>query len=138
MYTPQQQTGLKVEYLFDETLILVSHPDDKYWPNERYVYVDWGPGFYAEHANLFPELERPALSANIGWLAVQLVLAQGGSCFLPARIAQPWLQTGQLIQLKNTPVLKLPAYVVYPQQTAGGDGDIAVKLLRGLVKESQL
>ncbi len=100
--------------LFDETLILVGTEPDKPWPDENYVYVDWGPGFYAEHSNNFPQLERPALLANIGWLAVQLVIQNGGSCFLPKRMAEPLVASGKLSLIPNSPEFKLPAYAVYP------------------------
>ena len=51
--------------------------------------VDWGPGFYAQHAQSYPDLERPPQVVNIGWLGGQLILCNGGSCFLPERMAAP-------------------------------------------------
>ncbi|GAA0406847.1 LysR family transcriptional regulator [Cocleimonas flava] len=115
MYTPQHNPGLQIEHLFDETLVLVGTKADKPWPDENYVYVDWGPGFYAEHSNHFPQLERPALLANIGWLAVQLVIQNGGSCFLPKRMAEPLIASGTLALIPDSPEFNLPAYVVYPE-----------------------
>jgi hypothetical protein len=43
------------------------------------VYVDWGPTFFAQHRKVYPEPERPAQTANIGWLGLQLILANGGT-----------------------------------------------------------
>jgi len=43
MYTPQHNPGLLIEHLFDETLALLTTDPDKPWPNEDYIYVDWGP-----------------------------------------------------------------------------------------------
>lgn len=112
MYTPQHIPGLQVEHLFDETLVLLSTEPDKPWPDDNYVYVDWGPGFYAQHSNSYPEIERPAQLVNIGWLAVQLILRNGGSCFQPIRIAEPLLEAKQLFLVADSPQFKLPAYMV--------------------------
>jgi DNA-binding transcriptional LysR family regulator len=55
MYTPQSRPGLKVEQLFEEQLILVStDPRSEPGPQPGYVYVDWGPEFYARHSAFFP------------------------------------------------------------------------------------
>lgn len=135
MYTPQHNPGLQVEHLFDETLVLVSSDPGKPWPDENYVYVDWGPGFYAEHSNSFPELERPALLANIGWLAIQLVLENGGSCFLPQRMADEITAAGKLGKVPDSPQFRLPAYVIYSSNADNGEYQQAVGILREVVAE---
>ncbi|MEC4748375.1 LysR family transcriptional regulator [Methylomicrobium sp. Wu6] len=121
MYTPQHSPGLKIEHLFDETLVLLSTCSQKTWPDENYVYVDWGPAFYAQHNDSYPNLERPAQVVNIGWLGIQLILANGGSCFLPIRMGAPFIRSGQLHLVPDSPQFKLPAYMVYPR-----DNDSAV------------
>jgi len=115
MYTPQHSPGLQVEHLFDETLALLTTDPDRPWPNDDYIYVDWGPGFYAQHSNSYPNLERPAQVVNIGWLAVQLIINNGGSSFLPIRIAEPLIKTGKLFHIAGSPQFKLPAYMVSPR-----------------------
>lgn len=117
MYTPQHNPGLQIEHLFDETLMLLTTDPGKPWPNDDYIYVDWGPGFYAQHSNSYPNLERPAQLVNIGWLAVQLVLSNGGSCFLPIRIAEPQIKAGKLFPVPGSPQFKLPAYMVSPRDS---------------------
>lgn len=114
MYTPQHSPGLQVEHLFDETLVLLATDPDKPWPNDDYIYVDWGPGFYAQHSNSYPNLERPVQLVNIGWLAMQLILSNGGSGFLPIRIAEPLIKAKKLFPVADSPQFKLPAYMVSP------------------------
>jgi DNA-binding transcriptional LysR family regulator len=116
MYTPSHAPGLVVEHLFDETLVMVSSRPDTRWPDDDYIYVDWGPGFYARHRENWPDLERPPQVVNIGWLAVQLILANGGSCFLPLRMARPLLEEGRLFAVVDGPELPHPAYMVYPRE----------------------
>jgi DNA-binding transcriptional LysR family regulator len=134
MYTPQHSPGLHVEHLFDETLVLVSTDDGQRQPDDRYVYVDWGPAFYAQHSASYPDLERPALVANIGWLGVQLILSNGGSCFLPQRMAEPHLQTGRLRIVPDSPRFRLPAYMVYPLASESAVLEQVVAGLRAMEK----
>jgi DNA-binding transcriptional LysR family regulator len=101
MYTPSHAPGLVVEHLFDEILVLISTRCDTRWPGEDYVCVDWGPGFYACHQESYPDLERSPQVVNIGWLGVQLILANGGSCFLPIRMAKPLIDAGRVFPLQR-------------------------------------
>jgi DNA-binding transcriptional LysR family regulator len=113
MYDPQHSPGVQIEHLFDETLMLLTSDPEQPWPNDDYIYVDWAPGFYAQHSNSYPSLERPAQVVNIGWMAVQLILAQGrGSSFLPVRLAEPMLRAGKLFPVPDSPQFILPAYLV--------------------------
>jgi DNA-binding transcriptional LysR family regulator len=129
MYTPSHSPGLMVEHIFDETLVLVSTRPDESGPGDDYIYIDWGPGFYAEHTQSYPDFERPTQIANIGWLGIQLVLTNGGSCFLPRRIAAPFINTGQLHPVATSPEIIQPAYVVYARQS---DNPVLEQALDGL------
>jgi len=132
MYTPQHAPGLRVEWLFDETLVLVSTDPAQRAPDEHYVYVDWGPAFDAQHEASYPDLERPAVVANIGWLAVRIILANGGSCLLPRRMAEPEVAAGRLFLVPDSPSYRHPAYLVYAP-----DSDSPM-LERGLVALREL
>ena len=115
MYTPQSRPGLKVEQLFEEKLILVSTDlNGKPEPQPGYVYVDWGPEFYARHSVCFPNFSGPSLTANIGWLGLQHVLENGGSGYFPKRIVSPHLKANRLNVISGAPEFSMPAYVVYP------------------------
>ncbi len=129
MYTPSHAPGLIVEHLFDETLVLVSTRRDDQGPGADYIYVEWGPGFYAQHAQSYPELEGPAQIVNIGWLGVQLALANGGSCFLPARMAASFIAAGRLHRVAGSPEYTQPAYMVFPRQS---ENPVLAQALAGL------
>lgn len=132
MYTPTHSPGLTVEYLFDEIMVLVSTRPDDTGPREDYVYIDWGPGFYAQHAQSYPDLERPPQIANIGWLGIQLILANGGSCFLPQRMATRIIGEGRLYPVVGSPEYTHPAYMVYPRESESSELAQAVDGLREL------
>jgi DNA-binding transcriptional LysR family regulator len=133
MYTPRHSPGLHVEHLFDETLVLLTTEPGRSRPDDRYVYVDWGPAFYAQHSASYPDLERPGQIANIGWLGLQLILANGGACFVPERMALPYLKAGRLYLAPDSPRFRLPAYVVYPLASESTVLELAVAILRELV-----
>jgi DNA-binding transcriptional LysR family regulator len=133
MYTPQSRPGLKVEPLFEEQLVLVStdrNSDPE--PQPGYVYVDWGPEFYARHSACFPNFTGPALTANIGWLGLQHVLENGGSGYFPRRIVQPHLTARRLHVLAGAPEFSMPAYVVYPVEYDGAHFANALGIMHGM------
>jgi DNA-binding transcriptional LysR family regulator len=131
MYVPQSRPGLKIEPLFEERLVLVSAGGPGHMkPGAGYVYVDWGPEFYAQHSASFPDFLGPALSANIGWLGLQHVLANGGSGYFPIRIIRSHLETGRLSLVSGTLEFTLHAYLVYAQEAASDALQIALDGIR--------
>ncbi|MCB1877383.1 MAG: LysR family transcriptional regulator [Chromatiales bacterium] len=138
MYTPSHAPGLIVEYLFDETLVMVSTDPDTRWPGDDYVYVEWGPGFYAKHQESFPDLARPPQVVNIGWLGIQLIMANGGSCFLPIRMARSLIQEGRLYQVSSAPEFPHPAYMVFPREATSESLQQAIALLREVSHKEQI
>lgn len=129
MYTPQHSPGLEVEHLFDERLVLLTTDPDQPWPGQDYIFVNWGPAFYAQHRDNFPDLERPAQTVNIGWLGIQLILCNGGSCFVPIRMAESFIESGRLFVVPDSPEFRLPAYMVYPRES---ESDVVGQALAGL------
>jgi DNA-binding transcriptional LysR family regulator len=115
MYTPQSRPGLSVERLLEERLMMVSTEEDgAARPDQGYVYVDWGPEFYAQHAVHFPDYAGAGVSANIGWLGLHHILKQGGSGYFPLRLVASYLEDGRLHYKAQAPEFRLPAYAVYP------------------------
>lgn len=115
MYTPRQTTGLIVEDLFEETLMLVSTSARQVaggWVDD-YVFVDWGDVFRAQHGESFPELETAAVSVGHGWLGLQYILDNGGSGYFPARTVERMIESGTLFRVADAPTVQRPAYVVY-------------------------
>lgn len=133
MYTPQSRPGLKVETLFEELLVLVSTgAGSPGMPSPGYVYVDWGPEFYTEHSAAFPDFIGPALTANIGWLGLQHIVANGGSGYFPMRLAQPYLKERRLMRVHGAPDFPLSAYLVYPAEGRPDFLDHALQGIRGI------
>lgn len=137
MYTPENRPGLGIEYLFDETLLLVSSEREGKWLDERYVHIDWGPEFEAQFTTHYPEADPPALLANVGWLGLQQLLYSGGAGFFPSRLTRALIASGRLWQVADSPVFSLPVYLVYPQERREQTIQTALQGLRQLGKKER-
>ena len=136
MYTPTSRPGLTVEALFDETLLLVTSDLTRGWPEAGYIHIDWGPEFHAQFSEHYPEV-APTLIANIGWLGVQHILAFGGSGYFPQRLVRQYLDAGQLQRIPDSPQFRLPAWMVFPRDSANATLKRALDGLRELAREEQ-
>jgi DNA-binding transcriptional LysR family regulator len=126
MYAPQHRPGLKIDLLMEEELILVT-TDEKSggFDDGNYISVDWGPEFALHHGVSFPEV-APGLFANLGPLALSYLLAEGGSAYLRKSAVQPYIASGQLHLVQESPHFSYPVYVVYSANT--GDASLGPAL----------
>src|SRR3546814_77781 len=100
---PPRRPGVVSELLLEEKLIAVTTGRaDGEW-RDGYVHVDWGPGFAASHHAAFPDLANPAVAVNFGPLALEYILAAGGSGYFRKAAAEPHLRTGRLNPVKDDP-----------------------------------
>jgi len=129
MYTPSHAPDVIVEHLFDETLVFVSSSPETKWPDDTYIHVPWGPSFYNNFHEHFPDTEHPAQYVNIGWLGIQLIMANGGSCYLPIRMAREYIKEGELFIVEGAPEFKHSAYMVFSRKT---ESEVLLSALEGM------
>ncbi|MDD5366583.1 MAG: LysR family transcriptional regulator [Gallionellaceae bacterium] len=137
MYTPERRPGLAVEHLFDESLVLVSSNPSRPWPDQDYIHVDWGAEFHAQFGARFPDMETSARTANIGWIAQQLMQSQGGSAYLPLRSVRGLIEQGRLWRVHESPLIAMPTYMVFPMDRDEAHLARAVQRLRLLGAEER-
>jgi DNA-binding transcriptional LysR family regulator len=122
MYTPQARPGLTVELLLEERLVMMStRATPPAEPQRDYVYVDWGPEFFAQHTLAFPNFAGAALTVNIGWLGLQRILAAGGSGYFPLRMLREHEVAGRLHRVAGAPEFRLPAYLCFPAEAENSE-----------------
>ncbi|HQR23705.1 MAG TPA: LysR family transcriptional regulator [Steroidobacteraceae bacterium] len=115
LYAPQARPALSISSLPDEQLVLVStRRDAAPLPRSDYVYVDFGPEFHAQHGLAFPDFAGPALAMNNASLALQHLLAHGGTGYLPSRLTKSYEQSGHLHRVAGAPEFRQPVYLCYP------------------------
>lgn len=137
MYTPQHRPTLKVDWLLDEELILVSTQKialELANPN-TYVHVNWGPEFLSQLTAILPELSSPRITVGIGWLGLQYILSMGGSGYFPRRLVRELINQGRLFPVDSAPSFQLPAYVVYPKSSDNELIELVVNILHDVVTQ---
>ncbi len=137
MYTPESRPGLAVEYLFDESLVLVTSNPGRPWPDPDYIHIDWGAEFHAQFGSRVPDVETPARIANIGWIGLQLIETHGGSAYLPLRTVRAAIDQGRLWRVHQSSLITLPAYMVFPTDRDAAHLARAVQKLRSLGAEER-
>lgn len=129
VYQPVYGPGLQVEQLMEEKLICIRL---KRQP-EPYVYIDWGEAFRRQHDDALPDCARPALSFNLGPLALQYILEHGGSGYFRTRVVESYLERGVLERVPQAPEFTYPTFLVYPRERDSQVLRQAFDLLRQVV-----
>jgi DNA-binding transcriptional LysR family regulator len=127
MYSPQHRPGLQIDLLLEEELVLAT-TDPEARKDLDYVHVDWGPDFQLHHGVSFPDA-TPGLFANLGPLALNYVLAAGGSGYFRMQAVMPHLEAGRLHLVSGAPRFSYPVYAVH---SATADTTILTPALDGL------
>lgn len=138
LYVPQQRPNLVVELLMEEDLVMVSGPRDVPGSGtwiEDYVYVDWGDDFRQQHSLAFPDALTPKLQTDHPALAFEFMINRGTSGYLLRSAVQPYLDTGELHLVPDTPVFRRPAYIAYPEDPVAPERtNVAIEELKALVR----
>jgi DNA-binding transcriptional LysR family regulator len=137
MYSPQARPGLRVEPLLEERLVMVStraDPDPE--PGPDYVYVDWGPEFYAQHSLAFPGFSGARLTVNVGWLGLMHLHHAGGCGYFPARLLLEHETAGRMHRVPGAPEFRLTAYLCSPARIESPALALAVETIRRVANES--
>lgn len=130
VYAPPQRTGIVPELLLEEALVPVTtDPKATQLGGEDYVHVDWGSDFRGAYHAAFPEAASPALSVNHGPLALDYILAVGGSGYFRMEAVRPHLRSGRLHLLGDKPRFSYSVHAVY---SAKADEQIMERVRTGL------
>lgn len=130
VYAPPQRTGLVAELLLEEALVAVTTaPESGALSPADEVFVDWGPEFRSSHHAAFPDAPAPAVSVNHGPLALDYIIAVGGSGYFRMEAARPHLASGRLRLLTDKPRFSYSIYALY---SAKADELLMERVRRGL------
>ena len=130
VYAPPHRTGVVEELLLEEALVAVTtDAAGGEAASCDYLFVDWGPEFRENHHNAFPDAPSPALSVNHGPLALDYILAVGGSGYFRMEAARPHLESGRLHLVPDKPRF---AYSIYALYSAKADERLMKRVRGGL------
>ena len=121
VYGAPRRPGLITELLFEEKLVLVrTTPLDQPLSGADRVDVDWGTDFAASFAAAFPDESKPVISIGYGPLALDYILAVGGSGYFREGFIRPYLDEGRLALVPDSPELSYSASVVHSTRADEG------------------
>jgi len=130
LYAAPARPGVIAELLFEERLVLVrTTPADQPMRAEDHVEVDWGDDFAASYHAAFPDAMPGTVSISYGPLALDYVLARGGSGYFRMAAVRPFLEDGRLALVTDAPEFSYSAYVVH---STGADESVTARVRRGL------
>jgi DNA-binding transcriptional LysR family regulator len=136
LYAPPRRSGVAAELLVDEALVAVTtEPADRTPVAAVFVFVDWGSDIRASHHAAFPDAPSPPLSVNHGPLAMDYILAVGGSGYFRMEAARPHLDEGRLRVIPNMPRFSYSIHAVY---SAKADERLMERVRGGLREVARL
>jgi DNA-binding transcriptional LysR family regulator len=130
LYAAPVRPGIVAELLFEERLVLVktTHSDRRVGP-EDHVNIDWGEDFAASYHAAFPDIGLGVVSISYGPLALEYVLAQGGSGYFRTAVVRPLLEEGRLELVPESPEFSYSSYLVYSTRV---DESVIARVRHGL------
>jgi DNA-binding transcriptional LysR family regulator len=117
LYGLPQRPGLVTEFLFEEHLVLVrAARDGQALEAADHVGVFWGDDFHANYRAAFPEQPTPVVSISHGPLALDYIIAAGGSGYFREEFVKPYVDDGQVAPVPDSPRFSYSASLVHSTQ----------------------
>lgn len=130
LYAAPVRPGVVAELLFEERLVLVrTTSGDRPIGPEDHVNIDWGEDFAASHHAAFPDLGPGVVSISYGPLALDYVLAQGGSGYFRMAAVRPFVEQRRLELVPESPEFSYSSYLVYSTRV---DESVIARVRHGL------
>jgi DNA-binding transcriptional LysR family regulator len=121
VHAPQHRPGLAINLLTEEELVLVTtNPKKDRACHLQHIHVEWSADFSQHYAESFPD-ETSNLVVNLGPLALDYILSEGGSGYFRINVVRPYLESGALHLVTGSPCFSFPTYVVH---SVNADADI--------------
>lgn len=124
---------LQVRLLMEEVLIQVRHAQQP----QPLIQTDWGEAFRQQFELAFPG-QQVQIGANVGQLALQLLLEQGGTGYFRSQAVAAGLESGQLERVADAPEFSLPVYLLTRQHCDHPQLQAAVQCIEQLVRPPRL
>lgn len=129
---PVKSDDLESKRVTHLTLLLVSSFQEKIIdspPKARYVYVDWGSHFAAEHMKSEMINSSPFLRTSTGRIALDFILEKGGTAYLPETMVHGHIQANKLVVVKNSNPIHQPVFLSYRKKSNALDAISAIEQL---------
>lgn len=135
---PPANNDFEAEVIGDLELIMVCNISGQLIediPSVGQVFVDWGTSFNMQQARLFTEPVAPILHTAQSRIALEFILSHRGAAYLPRALVLPYLEEGQLFQVKDALEVKQEVFAVYLK---GADTSLALGPIINFLKARDL
>jgi hypothetical protein len=98
------------------------------------MHIDWGDEFAQAFRAAFPVPTTSPIAISYGPLALDFILAVGGSGYFRRGFIQPYLNEGRLALVPNSPEFSYSAYAVHSMKA---DEGVIARVREGLRAATQ-
>jgi DNA-binding transcriptional LysR family regulator len=81
-----------------------------------YVLIDWGPAFAHRHAQLYPDLPPSHVAISHAAAALDILLLEGGSAYLPEEMVVEHLRHGRLHHVRDAVAIERDVHLAWRQE----------------------
>ncbi|MEP3232743.1 MAG: LysR family transcriptional regulator [Hyphomicrobiales bacterium] len=118
-HSPSVAQEQEIVRSIDDQLILVStERDSPITFDPKYFFVEAGEAFGREHAATFADANTSRISFGSATLGLEYLLSEGGSAYLPLRLARPYIDKGEIHILEAAPTFERGAYLIVNKTAA--------------------
>jgi DNA-binding transcriptional LysR family regulator len=112
-YWPNANQKQSVSTLTTDKLVLVStRPNSPMKFDPDYIFVEAGDEFGQQHASAYADADTARISFGTAQLGLEYLLEKGGSAYLPMRIAETYINSGDLFLLTQAPTFERTAFMI--------------------------
>lgn len=134
LYGAPRRTGLIAELLFEEKLVLARSNTATASGTDNHMHIDWGDEFAQAFRAAFPVPATSPIAISYGPLALDFILAVGGSGYFRRGFIRPFLKDGRLTLVPNSPEFSYSAYAVHSMKA---DEGVIARVREGLRAATQ-
>lgn len=137
LHMPIVRPGFQMAHVLDDILVLVTGFENHAGElRDDYIYADWGVEFGMAHSRWFPNLPPPQTVVKLGPSIAQYLIDNKRTAFLPYRIADDYVASGQLFFVKDGPEFPFPSYAVWTENKPAELIDQALEQLKIAAKDA--
>ncbi len=101
-----------VQSLDDQLVLVSTQKDSPITFDPKYFFVEAGEEFGRVHAATFADANTSRISFGSATLGLEYLLSEGGSAYLPLRLARPHIASGAIYILDKAPTFERRAYLI--------------------------
>lgn len=107
-----------VQSLDDQLVLVSTQKDSPITFDPKYFFVEAGEEFGRVHAATFADANTARISFGSATLGLEYLLSEGGSAYLPLRLARPHIASGAIYILDKAPTFERRAYLIVNKTAA--------------------